>query len=176
MHPPFSEIQMKKRANGIFAGETLPASSVYFGTDASGGPRGADPRLRVVSWAVVAICECPGVGGGERLVFQIVGSMTGALQIGATVNDGESYALNQLAEWPVCVAVDSQVTIKRCKQMPGIWTAMPFQRDRLRISWTKSHLTKEERGQRFGTSKAWVWAANQAADEACSLRSQEKGL
>ena len=34
--------------------------------------------------------------------------MTGALQIGATVNDGESCALNQLAEWassPVCVAV-----------------------------------------------------------------------
>ena len=58
MHPPLSEIQMKRRANGIFAGESLPASSVYYGTDASGGLRGADPRLRVVSWAVVAICEC----------------------------------------------------------------------------------------------------------------------
>ena len=109
-----------------------------------------------------------GVGGGERSGFQIAGSMTGVLQIGATVNDGESYALNQLAEWassPVSAAVDSKVAIKRCgkpdihKQMPGIWTAMPIQRDRLRISLTKSHLTKEEHGQRFGTSKAWVWAA-----------------
>ena len=108
---------------------SLPASSVYYGTDASGGPRGADPRLRVVSWVVVAICVCPSAGGGERSGFQIVGSMTGAVQIGATVNDGESYALNQLvAEWassPVCVAVDSKAAIKRCgkpdihKQMPG---------------------------------------------------------
>ena len=30
-------------------------SSIFYGTDASGGPRGLDPRLRVVSWAVVAI-------------------------------------------------------------------------------------------------------------------------
>ena len=48
MRPPLSEIQTKRRANGIFAGEFFPPH------------RGANPRLRVVAWAVVAICECPG--------------------------------------------------------------------------------------------------------------------
>ena len=51
-HPMIAPETMAIRRAGVFAGE-FP--SICFGTDASGGPRGEDPRLRVVSWAVVAI-------------------------------------------------------------------------------------------------------------------------
>ena len=43
--------------------------------------------------------------------------MTGTLQIGATVNDGEQFAINKLAEWvttSVRSSSDSKVAIKRC--------------------------------------------------------------
>ena len=44
---------MAVRADGILAGEFLPASlAVFYGT-----PRRAETGLGVVSWAVVAICE-----------------------------------------------------------------------------------------------------------------------
>ena len=107
---------METRKTGIFAGEFLPAPRVYFGTDASGGPRGADPRLRVVSWAVVAIhlgSQQP--HSEEPPEYKVIGSMSGTLQIGATVNNGESVALNILAEWasgPLRTAVDSKIAVR----------------------------------------------------------------
>ena len=55
LHPALTSSQMAVRKEGVFTGEFLPVGSIYYGTDASGGPRGLDPRLRVVSWAVVAI-------------------------------------------------------------------------------------------------------------------------
>ena len=85
----------------------------------SGGPRGLDPRLRVVSWAVVAIrlrFDEPSASGS--LKYSVVGKMTGTLQIGATVNDGESVALDQLAQWAtgqIQVAADSKIAIRRCR-------------------------------------------------------------
>ena len=42
--------------------------------------------------------------------------MTGTLQIGATVNEGEQIAINKLAEWvttPVRSSSDSKVAIKK---------------------------------------------------------------
>jgi len=173
---------MAVRSEGIFTGEFLPGEAIFFGTDASGGPRGLDARLRVVSWAVIAVS----VKGDPRVVsppdYKIVGKMTGTLQIGATVNEGEATALNKLASWakePVRVAVDSKVAIRWCKtsdievKMPAVWTAPQEQRELLHISWTKGHLSAEQHNQRFGHNMAWAWAANLEADKECSARSAE---
>ena len=53
LHPDLTPAQMATQYHGLFNSKLFPASGVFFGTDASGGPRGADPRMRVVSWAVV---------------------------------------------------------------------------------------------------------------------------
>ena len=122
-HPLLTEAQLQLTKTGIFTGEFLPDSQVYFGTDASGGPKGEDPRLRVVSWAVIAIQWHP----ETQPLYTRLGTMTGSLQIGATVNDGESVALDQLAQWtkhPIQVAVDSKIAIKRV-HTPNIEIRMP---------------------------------------------------
>ena len=74
---------MATQCSGLFKNKHLPGLGVYFGTDASGGPR-------LVSWAVVAVrvTAHPVHSLGEGS-YELLGTMTGALQIGATVNDGE---------------------------------------------------------------------------------------
>ena len=151
---------------------------MYFGTDASGGPRGEDPRLRVVSWAVVAIQW----HSDTAPKFTRIGTMTGSLQVGATVNDGESVALDYLAQWTVRslqVAVGSKIAIKRVQVpnidsiMPELWSTPRAKRDFLEVTWTKSHLSEDQHEQRFGANFAWAWAANKEADQACGDRSLE---
>ena len=109
-----------------------------------------------------------------------LGTMTGSLQIGATVNDGESVALDQLAQWtkhPIQVAVDSKIAIKRVHtpnieiRMPGLWSTPQEKRSLLQVTWTKGHLTAEQHSQRFGPSQAWAWTADLAADKECGARS-----
>ena len=176
-HPVLSEAQLQQTKTGIFAGEFLPDSQVYFGTDASGGPKGEDPRLRVVSWAVIAIQWHP----ETQPNYTRLGTMTGSLQIGATVNDGESVALDQLAQWtnhPIQIAVDSKIAIKSVhtpnieRRMPGLWSTPQEKRSLLQVTWTKGHLTAEQHSQRFGPSQAWAWIANLEADKECGARSQ----
>ena len=176
-HPLLTEAQLQPTKTGIFTGEFLPDSQVYFGTDASGGPKGEDPRLRVVSWAVIAIQWHP----ETQPIYTRLGTMTGSLQIGATVNDGESVALDQLAPWtkhPIQVAVDSKTAIKRVHtpnieiRMPGLWSTPQEKRSLLQVTWTKGHLTAEQHSQRFGPSQAWAWTANLEADKECGARSQ----
>ena len=150
LHPDLTPAQMATQYHGLFTGEPLPVSGVYFGTDASGGPRGADPRMRVVSWAVVAVrvtthpVHSPGEGA-----YELLGTVTGTLQIGATVNEGEQVAINKLAEWatmPVRSSSDSKVAIKRClkanihETLPQVWSTSLAQRELLQVSWTKGHL------------------------------------
>ena len=183
VHPALTPSQMAVRKEGVFTGEFLPVGPIYYGTDASGGPRGLDPRLRVVSWAVVAIrlrFGEPSASGS--LKYSVVGKMTGTLQIGATVNDGESVALDQLARWAtgqIQVAADSKIAIRRCRvpdiesKQPAIWTAPQERRDLLQVSWTKGHLSLDQHSQRFGSNMAWTWAANLEADRECSSRSLE---
>ena len=183
LHPALTPAQLAVRKEGVFAGEFLPDSSIFYGTDASGGPRGLDPRLRVVSWAVVAIrlrIDVPSASGS--LEYTVVGKMTGTLQISATVNDGESVALDQLANWAtgqIQVATDSKIAIRRCRvpdiesKHPAIWTAPLDRRALLQVSWTKGHLSLNQHSQRFGSNMAWTWAANLEADRECSLRSLE---
>ena len=176
-HPQLTKTQLQVRKTGIFTGEFLPDNNVYFGTDASGGPRGEDPRLRVVSWAVVAIQWHP----EAQPKYTRLGAMTGSLQIGATVNDGESVALDQLAQWAcqsIQVAVDSKIAIKRVRvpnietRMPGLWSTPQEKRALLQVTWTKGHLTEEQHALRFGPSQNWAWAANLEADQECGARSQ----
>ena len=49
LHPDLTPAQMATQYHGLFKSKLLPASGVFFGTDASAGPRKADPRMRVVS-------------------------------------------------------------------------------------------------------------------------------
>ena len=176
-HPRLTESQLQSKRSGIFTGEFLPEPDIMYGTDASGGPKGADARLRLVSWAVVAIRKAAPGGAND---FEVLGSITGSLQIGATVNEGESAAINELALWvggPVKVAVDSKVAIKWCHkpqvhlQAPEIWTADQRQRENLELAWTKGHLGKEEHCRRFGPGFEWAWFANKEADQRCNERS-----
>ena len=176
-HPRLTESQLQSKRSGIFTGEFLPEPDIMYGTDASGGPKGADARLRLVSWAVVAIRKAAPGGAND---FEVLGSITGSLQIGATVNEGESAAINELALWvggPVKVAVDSKVAIKWCHkpqvhlQAPEIWTADQRQRENLELAWTKGHLGKEEHCRRFGPGFEWAWFANKEADLRCNERS-----
>ena len=108
--------------------------------------------------------------------------MTGSLQVGATVNDGESVALDYLARWttgPVQVAVDSKIAIKRVQvpnidsSMPELWSTPQAKRSLLEVTWTKSHLSEDQHVQRFGPGLAWAWAANLDADQMCGARSLE---
>ena len=179
-HPLLTPNQLATHCTGVFAGEFLPVSDVFYGTDASGGPRGSDPRLRVVSWAVVAIRLRPGSEGGPE--HEVLGTMTGTLQIGATVNEGESVALDQLAarlRSKANVAVDSKIAIRWCQlsgskqPRPDIWTTSDEDRELLQLSWTKGHLTKQEHTQKFGQDYVWAWFANTEADRCSGQRSEE---
>ena len=49
LHPDLTPAQMATQYHGLFKSKRPPASGVFFGTDASGGSRAADPRMRVVS-------------------------------------------------------------------------------------------------------------------------------
>ncbi|CAE7348380.1 unnamed protein product [Symbiodinium microadriaticum] len=57
----------KVRKTGIFTGEFLPGDNVYFGTDASGGPRGEVTEDKVLSSAdkSARACEAAAMGGGK---------------------------------------------------------------------------------------------------------------
>ena len=170
---------MATQCSGLFKNKHLPGLGVYFGTDASGGPRGADPRLRVVSWAVVAVrVTTHPVHSPEEGSYELLGTMTGTLQISATVNDGEQFAINKLAEW-VTTSVRSKVAIKRCLKaniqhtLPQVWSTSLAQRELLQLSWTKGHLDAAQHCQRFGLENWWMWATNLEADMACSRKSAE---
>ena len=39
------------------------------------------------------------VNSPEEGAYELLGTMTGTLQVGATVNEGEQVAINKLAEW-----------------------------------------------------------------------------
>ncbi|CAE7235281.1 unnamed protein product [Symbiodinium sp. CCMP2456] len=178
VHPPLTPEQLQVRCSGVFAGEFLPVSGLFYGTDASGGPKGEDARLRVVSWAVVAIR----IKQDADPPYEVVGTMTGSLQIGATVNEGEAIALDQLAAMApaqVNVAVDSKVAIRWCRASsgkqpkPGIWTTSAEERDKLQLNWTKGHMSRQDHANRFGQQAVWAWFANEEADRLSGLRSEE---
>ncbi|CAE7535232.1 unnamed protein product [Symbiodinium sp. CCMP2592] len=110
------------------------------------------------------------------------GTMTGSLQIGSTVNDGEQVAINQLAEWtkaPIRSSSDSKMAIKRClmakahEVFPQLWSASQEKRELVQLEWTKGHLDEAQHCQRFGKESWWTWATNLEADMACNRKSAE---
>ena len=143
VHPDLTPAQMTTQYHGLLKSKPLPVSGVFFGTDASGGPRGADPRLRVVSWAVVAVrVTTRPVNSNEEGTYELLGTMTGTFQVGATVNEGEQVAINKLAEWVTTLvrsSSDSKVAIKRClkanihETLPQVWSTSSAQRELLQL-------------------------------------------
>ena len=139
--------------------------------------------MRVVSWAVVAVrVTTHPVHSPANGSYELLGTMTGTLQIGATVNDGEQFAINKLAEWvttSVRSSSDSKVAINRCLKaniqhtLPQVWSTSLAQRELLQVSWTKGHLDAAQHCQRFGLENWWMWATNLEADMACSRKSAE---
>ena len=111
---------------------------VYAGCDASGGALSADPRLRIVSWAVVVAAWRP----AEELMcdepsLTILGTIAGSLQVGANVADGETEAISQLlqhchGEVEFCSDSSAALTRYRKKQL-----AVP-DGDNVKGFWTKS--------------------------------------
>ena len=94
---PEWEVQPPQEDNPIFLGiwadkEPLSDPELVYGTDASGGPYTADPRLRQVAYAVVA---CKKQGQEYVQVGAIVGQVPGP----QTVFRGELYAVLQLARY-----------------------------------------------------------------------------
>ena len=115
--------------------------------------------FRVVSWAVAVRVTTHPVYSTEEGTYELLGTMTGTLQVGATVNEGEQVAINKLAEWvttPVRSSSDSKVAIKRClkanihETLPQVWSTSSAQRELLQLSWTKGHLDATQHCQRTG--------------------------
>ena len=129
---------------------------------------GADPRMRVVSWAVVPVrVTTHPVHSPSEGTYEFLGTMTGTLQIGATVNEGEQVAINKLAEWatmPVRSSSDSKVAIKKClkanihETLPQVWSTSLTQRELLQLSWTKGYFDATQHCHRFGLENWWMWA------------------
>ena len=139
--------------------------------------QGADsvltPGSEFVSWAVVVAVWKP----AEELMcdepsLTILGTISGTLQVGATVADGETEAVRQLllrCQGDVEFCSDSSVALSRFnKQQCDI----PY-RDNVRGIWTKSHLSRQEHAKKFGPSLWWAWFLNDMADSICGSRSQE---
>ena len=118
---PKWEVQPPQEDNPIFLGmwankEALNDPELVYGTDASGGPYTADPRLRQVAYAVVA---CKKQGQEYVQVGAIVGQVPGP----QTVFRGELYAVLQLArytEGPIDTTLDCLGVPKRVRSpKPG---------------------------------------------------------
>ena len=72
-------------------------------TDATGGPRSSDNRMKVVAWAAIAFRKLD-------QTIQVVGTWSGLLPHGATEFQGESYAVSKVLS-PTTTAID--ITTRR---------------------------------------------------------------
>ena len=172
MHPPLEDCHLSTRATGIFR-RKHSASKVLAGCDASGGEHSSDPRLRIVSWSVVVALYKPSeLLLGAQASLTVLGTLSGSLQIGASVADGETEAIRQLllhCSGEVEFCSDSSTALSRFNkgQISG------SDRDTVVGHWTKSHLSREEHAEKFGSDKWWMWFLNAEADRLCGLRSAE---
>ena len=125
-----------------FETKRLNGQSFVFSTDATGGPDSPDVRLRIVAYAVMAFKK-----EGDHLTN--VASITGYLPVGASVADGETRALQVLADnvfGTADVTVDCQAAIKRA---------------------SKFGQTIDSFRQEFGASNLWRREINDHADKLC---------
>ena len=172
LHPPLVEEQMAVQATGIFR-RKISASKVLAGCDASGGPFSSDPRLRIVSWsAVVALFKPSELLLEEQPSLTILGALSGSLQVGASVSDGEAEAIKQLllhCSGEILFCSDSATALSRFHKGQ---IADPS-RDNVVGHWTKSHLSREQHAEKFGKESWWMWFLNAEADRLCGLKSAE---
>ena len=172
MHPPLEDCHLSTRVTGIFR-RKHSASKVLAGCDASGGEHSSDPRLRIVSWSVVVAFYKPSeflLGAQPSLT--VLGTLSGSLQIGASVADGETEAIRQLllhCSGEVEFCSDSSAALSRFNK----GQILGSDRDNVVGHWTKSHLSREEHAEKFGSDKWWMWFLNAEADRLCGLRSAE---
>ena len=148
---------------------------LVFGTDASGGPFSSDPRLRVVSWAVV-------YGRVKEGQFCFEGQASGRLPQGATVTQGEAaamaFVLKETTKEATVIA-DSKASIAQAEShkftaaMHPIWNEVFEDRGRLRLEWIKSHQLEEDFIRDHGLKHRWKWQVNSMADKLCGKRSAE---
>ena len=162
---------------GIWASqEALSDPELVYGTDASGGPFTADPRLRQVAYAVVA---CKKQGQDYVQVGAIVGQVPGP----QTVFRGEMYAVLQLArytEGPVDTTLDCLGVPKRVRSpKPGKthgdiwWELQATDVDRLKMKWVPSDLADALCGEKAAElARPEARAASQYQDH-CSKKAQE---
>ena len=162
---------------GIWADkEPLSDPELVYGTDASGGPFTADPRLRKVAYAVVA---CKKQGQDYVQVGAIVGQVPGP----QTVFRGEMYAVLQLArytEGPIDTTLDCLGVPKRVRSpKPGkthgdIWVELQATDvNRLKMKWVPSHVSEEEFLRKVGAENSWRQQVNDLADKLCGEKAAE---
>ena len=172
LHPPLVEEQMAVQATGIFR-RKISASKVLAGCDASGGPFSSDPRLRIVSWSVVVALFKPSeLLLEEQPSLTILGTLSGSLQVGASVSDGEAEAIKQLllhCSGEILFCSDSATALSRFHKGQ---IADPS-RDNVVGHWTKSHLSREQHAEKFGKESWWMWFLNAEADRLCGLKSAQ---
>ena len=172
LHPPLVEEQMAVQATGIFR-RKISASKVLAGCDASGGPFSSDPRLRIVSWSVVVALFKPSeLLLEEQPSLTILGTLSGSLQVGASVSDGEAEAIKQLllhCSGEILFCSDSATALSRFHKGQ---IADPS-RDNVVGHWTKSHLSREQHAEKFGKESWWMWFLNAEAERLCGLKSAE---
>ena len=151
----------------------MSTSKVLAGCDASGGTYSSDPRLRIVSWSVVvAVFKPSELVLGDNPSLTVLGTLSGSLQIGASVADGEAEAVKQLSHHcsgEIVFCSDSSAALSRFNK--GQITGSG--RDNAVGHWTKSHLSQKEHSERFGKESWWMWFLNAEADRLCGQRSAE---
>ena len=172
LRPPLEEHQLATRATGVFR-RKISTSKVLAGCDASGGAYSSDPRLRIVSWSVVVAVYKPSeLLLGDQPSLTVLGTLSGSLQIGASVADGESEAIKQLllhCRGDVVFCSDSSAALSRFNK-GQISEAV---RGNAVGRWTKSHLTQDKHAEKFGRQNWWMWFLNAEADRLCGQRSAE---
>eukprot|EP00438_Fugacium_kawagutii_P020690 Skav232339 [mRNA] locus=scaffold1704:401439:402953:+ [translate_table: standard] len=155
-------------------------SSLFFGTDGSGGPFSNEPRLRKCAWAVVAVAF-------ENDAFVLVGSITGFVRDGHNPNTVARAELRAFVELLQAipegceprVAVDASFVInvyhklrrspKKIRNPHGdlrgqLATLLDKQ---VCLNKVKSHITHEEHVS-LGR-ESWSWHANRFADGLASM-------
>ena len=166
--PSLSPDSLAPRKTGVWCrSQTVDASNLVFGTDATGTTK--DPRTRVVAVAVVA-CSLHGGALTE------VGRITQVLPTGCNVVQGEAFALALLLKHTTGVAAVTADCEPAILQAQGaffknahanIWEEVWEERHRLIITWHPSHRPAPEYQDRYGDPHHWRVRLNNLADQAC---------
>ncbi len=173
-HPEYLHGRASLTRTGVFAsGQPVPTEGLVFATDASGGARSADTRLRITTWSVVAAVLVDGMP-------QEVGHLTGVCAPGTSIPTGESMALNFCLDntvGPVDVTADCQPAKKQAESKTMRAQHWPAwfkwdQRSRLSITWIRSHTSLEKFDAEFGTHNRWRRELNCLADKYCGQLAQ----